>query len=237
MTAMRFLSIILVIVSAGFAGCASSGSSADNASWRDKYQPASNVTGLMPYGGKTVCAQFYDRNFERDARTNISNGYESIGMSVVGSWRNDLAVGQGVEDLRLFGESIGADLVTYGLVSQEYHPRFNSTLRFWSASFWRKSKPDPYSIQARFRDLNESESRTVGTRGGALVMIVIKGGPAYLADIFEGDIVLELNGVKIQDAKDLRTKCKSMGGGEFTLSILRDGVRHEKVIRLRPRLN
>jgi hypothetical protein len=72
MTAMRFLSIILVIVSAGFAGCASSGSSVDNASWRDKYQPASNVTGLMPYGGKTVCAQFYDRNFERDARTNIS---------------------------------------------------------------------------------------------------------------------------------------------------------------------
>jgi S1-C subfamily serine protease len=66
-------------------------------------------------------------------------------------------------------------------------------------------------------------------------MIVIKGGPAYLADIFEGDIVLELNGIKIQDAKDLRTKCKSMGGGEFTLSILRDGVRHEKVIRLHPR--
>jgi len=233
---MKFLSILLVIASVGFVGCASSGGSSNNASWRDKFQPASNVTGVMPYGGKTVCRQFHDRDFERDARSNVANGYESIGISVVGSWRNDLGVGQSVEELRLFGESIGADLVTYGLVSQEYQPRVNGVLRFWSASFWRKSKPDPYGIQARFRDLNESESRTIGTRGGALVLVVIKDGPAYLSDIFEGDVVVELNGVKIQNARDLRTQCKSMGGSEFTLTIIRDGVRLKKLIRLYPQV-
>ena len=76
----------------------------------------------------------------------------------------------------------------------------------------------------------------VGTRGGALVLIVVKDGPAYLSDIFEGDVVIELNGVKIQDAKDLRTKCKSMGGSEFTLSVIRDGVHLKKRIRLYPQL-
>lgn len=190
----------------------------------------------MPYSGKTVCTQFSDRNFERDLKNNVSSGYESIGVSIVGSWRNDLGAGQSVEELRQFGESVGADLVTYGLVSQEYVPRVNGVLRMWAASFWRKSKPDPYNIQARFRDLTESESRIVGTRGGALVLIVVKDGPAYLSDIFEGDIVTELNGVKVQDAKDLRARCKSLGGSEFTATVLRDGVNLKKVIRLYPQL-
>jgi membrane-associated protease RseP (regulator of RpoE activity) len=233
---MKFLSTILIVTSVAFVGCASSGNSSNNASWREKYQPANNVSGILPYGGKTVCVQFYDRNFERDMKSNVSSGYESLGISIVGSWRNDLGVGQSVEELRLFGESIGADLVTYGLVSQEHEPRVNGLLRMWSANYWRKSKPDPYSVQARFRDLVESESRLVGTRGGAVVLLVVKGGPAYLSDIFEGDVVIELNGVKIQDARDLRSKCKSMGGSEFTLSMLRDGVPLKKVVRLYPQL-
>jgi len=233
---MRFLSIILLLVSAGFVGCASSSTSSHNASWQEKYQPATNVSGILPYGGKTICVQFYDRNFERDMKNNVSSGYESLGISIVGSWRSDLGVGQSVEELRLFGESIGADLVTYGLVSQEYEPRVNGVLRMWAANFWRRSNPDPYSVQARFRDLTESESRMVGTRGGAVVLLVVKGGPAYLSDIFEGDVVMELNGLKIQDARDLRSKCKSMGGSEFTLSMLRDGVPLKKVVRLYPQL-
>jgi membrane-associated protease RseP (regulator of RpoE activity) len=223
--------VVLLIVSAGFVGCASS---TNPASWQEKYTPSNNVSGIMSYSGMTICTQFHDRDVENDMKTFVSSGYDSIGMSIVGSWRNDLGTGQSVEDLKRFGESIGADRISYGLVKQEYEPSVNRVLRFWVANYWRKSTPDPFSIQARFRDLTESESRMVGRRGGAVVLLVVKDGPAYLSDIFAGDIVTELNGAKIQDAKDLRAKCITMGGSEFTLSVLRDGVLLKKMIRLYP---
>ena len=229
---MKTFLVALLIASAGLAGCASS--SPNESSWQEKYTPSKDVAGIMPYCGKTECTEFYDRDVLRDVKTHVSNGYSSLGMSLVGSWKNNLGIGQSVEDLKRFGESIGADRISYGLIKQEYEPRFNSTLRFWVANYWRKSAPDPFNIQARFRDLTENESRTVGRRGGAVVLIVVKDGPAYLSDIFENDIVTELNGERIQDANDLRTRCKGLGGSEFTLTILRDGVLHRKTLRLFP---
>ena len=228
---MKYKLMILLLACVGFTGCVSQ---SNNSSWQERYIPSTNISSIMPYSGVTICTQFHDLDAEKDMKSYVANGYESIGMSVVGSSRENLGSRQSVENLNRFGESIGADRISYGLVKQEYQPRFNSTLRLWVANYWRKSTPDPFNIQARFRDPTEGESRAAGTRGGAFVLLVVKDGPAYLSDIFGGDIVTELNGVKIQDAKDLRAKCKTMGGSEFTLSILRDGVYLKKVVRLYP---
>jgi len=55
-----------------------------------------------------------------------------------------------------------------------------------------------------------------------------------LSDIFEGDIVTELNGESIIDARDLRAKLKSKGSCEVSLNIIRDGVNLKKAVQLNP---
>ena len=217
----------------GLVGCVGP---SKNASWKDRFTPGTKTSNLRAYGGTTACTQFYDRDAEGNIKEFIANGYESIGISLVGSFGTNLASAQSIEELKLFGQSIGADHISFGLAKEEYQPRFNDTLRLWVANFWRKSAPDSYDIQARFRDLTESEARMVGSRGNAYVLLVIKNGPAYEANIFEGDVVTEINGERVQDAKELRAKCKALGGSELTMTILRAGMTMKKKIRLYPQI-
>ena len=241
--------VLYLLVGISLCGC-QAGSGDDLISWQKRFIPANEADSFMPYSGTTICTQDYDYNAWSDIKLHITNGYVPIGSSVVGSFNYNLGSAQSIAGLKKFGESIGADLVSYGIIKEtNYGTRttgsigsngsFSSSTRtrvatYWAANYWRKSKPDMFHIEARFRDLVEDEARKIGTHGGAAFLVVVRNGPAYLADIFEGDVVTELNGEKVTDARDLRTKLKSKGGCEISLTIIRDGVSLKKVVKLNP---
>ena len=241
--------IPLIIISFILSGCLSGGGD-DLISWEKKFKPTNETEVFMPYTGKTICTQDSDLNMWNDIKLHVSNGYASIGFSVVGSINYNLGSAQSVAELKKFGEKIGADRISYGILKEtnygmktsgsfDSNGSFNSTTRarvvtMWAANYWRKSKPDIFHIEARFRDLTEDEARKVGKHGGAVFLIVVRGGPAYLADIFEEDIATELDGDKIVDSRDLRAKLKNKGGSDILLTIIRDNVVLKKQVKLNP---
>lgn len=191
----------------------------------------------MPYTGLTTCTYGGpDWDVKNDTKVKLANGYTLIGRSGVASYTQYLGSDESIAALKTFAESIGADRVYYGVSEKKSLTTSYSTVvaTIWTANFYRRSLPDIFHIEAKFRNLSDDEARKIGTHSGAVFSAVIRGGPAYLADIFEGDIITELNGEKILDAKDFRSKCKELGGSEIVLTLIRDGTFLKKSVRLNP---
>lgn len=67
-------------------------------------------------------------------------------------------------------------------------------------------------------------AEALGIREGVLIAQVVPGSPAEKAGIKVGDIIIEVNGKKIKDARDLQfTIMKIKPGTKVTITVLRDG--------------
>jgi Do/DeqQ family serine protease len=78
------------------------------------------------------------------------------------------------------------------------------------------------------QDVTDELSRSFGVREreGVLVADVIKGGPAEKAGVRAGDVVVELNGVKIREVPDLQRRVANVAPGETVkLTVVRDTQR------------
>ena len=70
-------------------------------------------------------------------------------------------------------------------------------------------------------------------QGGALVGDVTEGSPAARAGIQKGDIILELNGRRVADSRELRLKISQMApGSDVRMRIFRDGSRRDVELKL-----
>lgn len=79
------------------------------------------------------------------------------------------------------------------------------------------------------RPLTPAEAASAGTNGGLRVHLVIRNSPAFDANIFEGDIVLEAAG---QTPHDFWIGLENWAGKTVKLVILRDGKKIEKSLSL-----
>jgi serine protease Do len=69
-----------------------------------------------------------------------------------------------------------------------------------------------------------AESMGITGRKGALVAELVPGGPAEKSGLQSGDIVVSINGVKVDNASDLtRNVAASQSGDTLRLEVLRDG--------------
>lgn len=82
------------------------------------------------------------------------------------------------------------------------------------------------------RPLTPEESMRAGTNNALYVLTVIRGTPAFRADIFEGDIVLEAGGTT---PHEFWTSIESWSGKSVKFVILRQGQRVVKQVTLNSR--
>ena len=90
-------------------------------------------------------------------------------------------------------------------------------------------------IGVTVQDIEQETANSLGikSRKGALVVEVIRGGPAEKAGIKKNDIVLFYDGREIEDSEDLRNKVASTNpGSSVKVRILRNGKEEEVTLKV-----
>jgi hypothetical protein len=99
-----------------------------------------------------------------------------------------------------------------------------------SPEFWAKSKPPPLGVHVN--DLTDHLRKEIRSNRGVVVEVVVKGSPAFDADIMHGDIITRTNDEVISDAQSFGTIVGRYAGQEVILQTYRDGQAHDVPVRL-----
>lgn len=84
---------------------------------------------------------------------------------------------------------------------------------------------------ATFRSLNADEQRAIGS-GGVQLGEIVGGTPASEANLQRGDFVIRFNGKAVADRPAFEQLLREHLGQRVTLTISRDGVTIERLVRL-----
>jgi membrane-associated protease RseP (regulator of RpoE activity) len=92
----------------------------------------------------------------------------------------------------------------------------------FQASYWAKKTKHMIGIYAK--DLSDDLKRQLERNKGVVVNIVVKGTPAYEANILPGDVIIKIDGEEVADFKDLAAKSKIRTGKTVDIEIIRNGI-------------
>jgi len=85
---------------------------------------------------------------------------------------------------------------------------------------------------ASIRDLNNDERQDLQTNKGTVIVSIINDSPAFMADFLSGDIITKFNGVTIKNSSHFAKLLTESKGKDALLSIIRNGHKIEKSLRL-----
>ena len=100
------------------------------------------------------------------------------------------------------------------------------------ATFWKKADPRRVVFGGMTAPVPADLRREIGTRHGRMVSAVIGGTPAYDADIWEGDVLLEVQGERIVGEEGWNALLGRYQGQEVTVTLWREGETFAYPVRL-----
>lgn len=107
-----------------------------------------------------------------------------------------------------------------------------STNRYdFAATYWVKLKP--FSFGVYFDDLSPEVRRQIGSNKGVIITTVVNDSPAFMADIFEGDILRSFNGSEIVNSIDFQEMISTAAGQTIEVEVLRGSETLIKMVQLR----
>lgn len=107
-----------------------------------------------------------------------------------------------------------------------------STNRYdFAATYWVKMKP--FSFGVYFDDLSPEMRRQIGSNKGVIIITVVNDSPAFMADIFEGDILRSFNGNEIVNSSALQEMIAAAAGQSVEVELLRGTETLLKQVQLR----
>lgn len=101
------------------------------------------------------------------------------------------------------------------------------------ATYWIKMKPPIFGTH--IRDLTPEIKQQIGSNKGVLIYAVIKGSPAFEADILKGDVLRKIGDVSVYDQESFQRALSDYEGKETTVTILRGEKEITKSVKLRTR--
>jgi len=118
--------------------------------------------------------------------------------------------------------SVGSDRVLW------YAPAQDAAAPEWTAVHYVRFR---LPFGATFRDLRPAE-RAEAKSGGVAIGAVVGGTPASRANLRKGDLVVACDGKPVAGRGDFQALLRRRAGHAITLTLLRDGVRLKRVVRL-----
>jgi len=104
----------------------------------------------------------------------------------------------------------------------------------YSATFWKKSKPQIFGVLAR--NLDDETKKRLQTNRGVIVKVVVRKTPAYNADILKNDIITMFEGEPVSDTEDFFEKINKHAGKQVKIKIIRDNKPRDITVTLRANL-
>lgn len=100
------------------------------------------------------------------------------------------------------------------------------------ATFWKKADPNRTVLGTLTEAVRRELWEKLGTRTGRVVTAVIGGSPAYVAEIWEGDILIAINGEKIAGEAGFGNLLQKYQGQEVTITLWRKGSFYDVIVPL-----
>ncbi len=89
------------------------------------------------------------------------------------------------------------------------------------------------SLGVHVNNLSDELCREIGSNHGVVVNVVVKGSPAFNADIMRGDIITRINDGVVADGQSFGEILGRYAGQEIVLQTFRDGQERRVELRLR----
>ena len=98
------------------------------------------------------------------------------------------------------------------------------------ATYWVRLAPQPFGVHAR--ELDPETRQKIGSNKGLIVIAVIKGSPAFRADVLPGDVLRGIGDTELYDINSMQEAASSYAGQKVRVDLLRNGTQISKEIRL-----
>ncbi len=98
------------------------------------------------------------------------------------------------------------------------------------ATYWIKMKPPIFGTH--IIDLTPEIKQQIGSNKGVLIYAVIKGSPAFEADILKGDVLRKIGDVAVFDAESFQKALAEYQGREVDVLIVRGDKELHKSVKL-----
>jgi len=125
-----------------------------------------------------------------------------------------------------------ATTTTYG--SQTTYIPYSVNRSDYFATYWVKLKPLVLGVAVN--DLTNELRQEIQSNKGVIVAAVMKGSPAFKADIIKGDILKRIENTEIYDAASFSSVVEQFAGKKVKLIIYRNGNEIKKSISLNPKM-
>jgi hypothetical protein len=128
------------------------------------------------------------------------------------------------------------DKQTVTIIEGEYQTRYQAeTVDYYdhTAVFWKKTLDPLFGVCVA--ELDDAQRKSIQSNKGVAVRAVIKRSPAFLADLFRGDILRRFAGKDVLDADEFFGLVAANAGKTVDLEFWRDGQNIQKKVSLRTR--
>ena len=98
---------------------------------------------------------------------------------------------------------------------------YNVSRNDFYASYWAKRDPSKTRLGLLCAPLTDELRKKLERNTGAVVVLVMRGTPAFRANFLEGDVLLKIGGQDIVDAQDYTAQLPQFAGKTVDIDLLR----------------
>ncbi len=222
LSSMRWARALLLIVIGLQTGC----TTVQTTYFRSSYQPVENPgnPALASYSGESRFQQVSD--MRESAADMYNDGYVMLGYSqFISPLYTSLAPGYATK----FAKTLGAEYA----VMETPQPGA-SNLHSYLVTYWSRIRPETAAVGAYVQELPEDLLDRLGQEFNVVhVRAVIPGTPASAAGLKRDDVVLAIDGLRVESVRAFNGLIKRAEGGEAIVSVSRFGKPLDVTIDLR----
>ena len=107
---------------------------------------------------------------------------------------------------------------------------YSENMSAYLATYWGKLKPLVLGVQVE--DLTPEIRKEIQSNKGVVVQVVMKGSPAYFADILKGDVLRKIGDTEIVEVANFLQAVSDYAGQKVIMVLYRNGEVFQKEIQL-----